>query len=242
MKIFMIEHDLALDFSFILVVVELVLLVPTLLLLVLGRREERGRRELLVHITSMVKMVSRQEYFNSVHASMHKATKSICGIITGSTPKTKEEELVRGIIEEIHGATKRGTTVRYLIPKFHDRLQIAYLYKEVGAEIRFHPGLVVSDLRFVVVDGKIVVLGLPVVPGQDQPTREGFMIPSEALSEILVSQFEGKWGSGISYDDYVREALKEIKGHNPSVSDKVLSNQLQIPESELVRVTAVNDR
>lgn len=227
----------------ILFVVELVLLVPTLLLLVLGRREERGRNDLLMRITSMVKIVSRQEYFNSLHASMQKATKSIFGIITGSKPRTKEEEeLVQGIVEGIHGAANRGTSIKYLIPKFQDRLCIAFLYKQAGAEIKFHPGLVVSDLRYAVVDRKNVILGLPVAVGQDQPTREGFMIPSEALSEILLAQFEEKWMTGIGYDDYLREVLEEVKTHNPNVSDKVLSNQLQIPETEFVRVSARKKR
>ena len=78
-----------------------------------------------------------------------------------------------------------------------------------------------SDLRFVVLDGKTAVLGLPVTAGQDQPTREGYMIPSEGLSEILASQFDSKWASGVSYDDYIGEVLKEIKSHNPNVSDKL---------------------
>lgn len=38
---------------------ELVLLAPTLLLLILGRREEKGRRMLLAEISKIAKMVSR---------------------------------------------------------------------------------------------------------------------------------------------------------------------------------------
>lgn len=231
---------MVIDFNLVLIVVELALLVPTLLLLVLGRKEERGRRDLLVNITNMAKMVSRQEYFNSVHSSMQKAMKSIRGVITGSAPKTKEEEeLVHNIVEEISRAAKRGVSIKYLVPKSQDRLRVASLYKQAGAEIKFHAGLVVSDLRFVVMDDKSAVLGLPVTAGQDQPTREGYMIPSEGLSEILVNQFDAKWANGIGYDDYIGEVLKEIKSHNPNVSGKLLSNQLQIPESELVRVSAV---
>ena len=115
------------------------------------------------------------------------------------------------------------------------------MYKEAGAEIKFHPGLVVSDLLYSVVDSKTVVIGLPLTVGHYQPTREGFMIPSEALSEILVSRFDEKWTTGMGYDDYVREALLEIKSHNPNVSEKVLSNHLQIPEAEHVRVSAVKN-
>ncbi|MCL5068719.1 MAG: hypothetical protein M1368_10265 [Thaumarchaeota archaeon] len=224
------------DLNFILVAVELVLLVPTLLLLVLGRREERGRRHLLEQITRTAKIVSRQEYFNSVHSSMQKATRSISGIITGSAPKSREEEeIVKSIVEEIRRANQRGVVVRYLVPESQDRLRVASLYKQAGAEIRFLLGLVVNDLRFEVVDNKSVVIGLPVTAGQNQPTREGYMLPSEGLSEILSNQFENKWKSGRSYDDYIGQVLNEIKSHNPNVSRELLLNQLQIPEGELQR-------
>lgn len=229
---------MALDLNFVLLVVELVLLVPTLLLLVLGRNEEKGRKQLLTHITNMAKMVSRQEYFNSVHTSMQKANSSIKGSITGSAPKSKEEEeLVQSMVEEIRRAAKRGVSIKYLVPQSQDRLRIASMYREAGAEIRFHPGLVVSDLRFVVVDEKSSVLGLPGVAGQNQPTREGYMIPSEGLSEILLSQFESKWQGGMEYDKYVKGVLEEVKSHSPNVSDRLLSTQLQLSESELRRIS-----
>lgn len=181
-------------------------------------------------------MVSRQEYFNSVHSSMQKSTNFIKGSITGSPPKTKnEEELIQSITEEIERATKRGVTVQYLVPKSQDRLTVASHYKAAGAEIRFHPGLVVSDMRFVIVDGKITVLGLPSTAGQNEPTREGYAIPSEGLAQILLHQFEEKWDTGSSYDEYMKQTLEEIRSHNPAVSDKLLSSQLRIPENEIRR-------
>ena len=233
-----IESDLAIDLNFLLLVVELILLVPTLLLLVLGRNEERGRKHLLLQITSMARMVSRQEYFNSVHSSMQKATRTVKGTITGSAPQNREGvELVQSMVEEIRKATKRGVSVQYLVPKSQDRLRVASGYKEAGAEIRFHAGLLVNDLRFVVVDSKTVVLGLPGTAGQNEPTREGFMIPSEGLSEILSSQFESKWSGGIDYDEYVKSVLEEAKSHSPNVSDSLLSSQLHVPESEVRRIS-----
>ena len=227
---------MAFDLNFLLVVVELILLVPTLLLLVLGRREERGRRHLLEHISHTARMVSRQEYFNSVHSSMQRARTSISGIITGSAPKSKEgEELVQSIVDEISRASERGVIIRYLVPESQDRLRVASSYKQAGAEIKFLLGLVVNDLRFEVVDNKTVVIGLPGTAGQNQPTREGYLIPSEGLSEILSNQFENKWKNARSYDDYIGEVLNEIKSHNPNVSRELLLTQLQIPEGELQR-------
>src|SRR5579875_2273950 len=230
------ERALPIDINLILLIVELILLVPTLLLLILGRQEERGRRQLLTHITNTARMVSRQEYFNSVQAAMQRANKSIKGSITGSAPKTRDqEEEVRRIIEEIRRSRQRGVSIQYLFPKSQDRLTMANRYKESGAQIRFHPGLVVSDIRFVVIDNQCTVLGFPSVAGENQPTREGYSIPSEGLAEILTQQFEGKWSQGTEYDDYLKEVLLEIKSHNPNISFKLLSSQLQVEESEIRR-------
>jgi hypothetical protein len=224
----------ALDLNLLLLIVELVLLVPTLLLLLLGRREERGRRELLTHITSTARLVSRQDYFNSVRMGMEVAKSFIYGSITGSAPKTQEQEdQVNKIVDEIGRATRRGVSVRYLLPKLQDRLTIGSRYRTNGAEIRFHPGLVVSDLRFVVIDGKNCVLGLPSSNSENSPTREGYLIPSEGLSQIFLSQFEEKWSKGLTYEDYIKEIIEEAKLHNPNVSERLLSTQLGLSEEEI---------
>jgi hypothetical protein len=116
---------------------------------------------------------------------------------------------------------------------------VASAYKEVGAEIRFHPGLLVSDLRYTVVDNNHTVIGLATTTGQNQPTREGYVIPSEGFAQIFLRQFQEKWGEGVDYDDYLKGILSEIKNHNPTVSTQLLSSQLQVPESELRRIMGI---
>ena len=231
------------DVNFILMLVELSLLVPTLLLIILGSREQRGRRHLMEHLTNTAKMLSRQEYFNSVESAMRSATRSIRGSITGSLPKTGEqEESVRKIttvIDQLTGRGKKNSTIKieYLLPKSQDRLSVAYRYISAGAIIKFHPALLVSDLRYVIVDDRLTVLGLPSTTGEDQPTREGYSIPSEALAEIFAHQFELKWEQAVDYESYARAVLVEIKSHSPNVSSKLLSGQLSIPSDEIERLT-----
>lgn len=231
---------MALNLSLLLLIVELVLLVPTLLLLILGRREERGRRELLTHITSTARLVSRQDYFNSVRMGIEGAKESINGLIIGSVPKTQEQEIqVNRIVEEIGRASRRGVPVRYIVPKLHDRLTLATRYRSAGAEVRFHPGLVVSDLRYIVIDNKDSVIGLPSTSSENSPTREGYLIPSEGLARLFSSQFEEKWSKSLTYDDYVREIIEEAKSHDPNVSEMLISSQLGLPEEEIRRISRV---
>jgi hypothetical protein len=227
----------SIDINLILLLVELVLLAPTLLLLILGRREERGRRLLLAEISKTARMVSRQEYFNHVESAMQNAKQTIRGSITGSSPRIHDEEdQVRRISDQIRNAKRRGVSVQYLLPKLQDRLTVASMYREAGAEIRFHPALIVNDLRYVVFDNKYTVIGLPGHIGRNEPTRDGYFIPSEGLASIFTSQFEAKWREASSYDEFLKGIISEAKSHSPQVSTELLSKELKIPEVEVKRV------
>ena len=229
---------MALDVNLLLLIVELALLAATLTLILLGRREERGRQILLKEIAKTAKLVSRQEYFNNVQSGMQSATKAIKGAITGSLPLTSDaEELVQNIIVQIKRSRERGVLVQYLMIKSFDRISIASRYHAVGADIRFHPSLVVSDIRYVIIDQKRVILGLPTSSGENEPTREGYMIPSEGLAEIFLQQFEGKWGQAVDYDIYLKEIVSEMRSHSPRVSSELLASKLKVPESEIARVS-----
>jgi len=231
---------MAVDLNLILLVVELMLLVPTLLLLVLGRRETEGRQSLLKQMASTAKMVSRQEYFNSVQFGMQNATKSIAGSVTGSPPQTQEQrDQVNGIVEQIRRAKVRNITVQYLLPKSQDRIAVASKYRAAEAEVKFHPGLVVSDIRYMIIDSKYAVLGLPSAAGDNEPTREGYLIPSEGLAQVLLQQFQEKWAQATKYEDYLQEVLFEIKSHDPNVSNRLLSQQLEVPESDVSKMLSV---
>lgn len=234
---------MALDLNLILLTVELLLLIPTLALLILGRRETQGRQALLRQMATTAKMVSRQEYFNSVQFGMQNATRSIKGSITGSSPQTPEQrDQVDGIFEQIRHANNRNVTIQYLLPKTQDRIGVASKYREAGADLRFHPGLIVSDIRYMIVDGKHTVLGLPSAAGENEPTREGYVIPSEGLAQILLQQFEEKWAQAVTYDDYLHDVLRETKSHNPNISSQLLSLQLDISESDVNRLLATEEK
>jgi hypothetical protein len=227
----------AIDINLVLLLVELVLLAPTLLLLLLGRREERGRRMLLAEISKTARMVSRQEYFNHVESAMQNAKESIKGSITGSSPKSHEEEdQIRRIRGQISSARRRNVSIQYLFPKLQDRLMVAAIYREAGAEIRFHSALVVNDLRYVVLDAKYTVIGLPGHVGRNEPTRDGYFIPSEGLASIFMQQFDAKWVEAASYDEYLKGIISEAKNHSPNVSTGLLSEELKIPEVEVKRI------
>jgi len=220
-----------------LLAVELVLLIATLALLIQARRESAGRENLLEQMARTARIVSRQEYFNAVHFVMQNAKKSIKGSITGSVPATAEQrDQVQAIIDHISVAKKRGVNIQYILPKSPDRLVVANKYREAGAEIRLHGGIIVSDLRYTIIDNGYTVLGLPSAAGENQPTREGYVIPSEALAEIFLRQFQTRWEEAATYDEYLKTIVSEIRNHNPNVSVQLLSSQLQVSESEIKRI------
>jgi hypothetical protein len=225
------------DLTAVLLAVELILLIATLTLLIQARRESTGRKHLLQQMSHTARIVSRQEYFNSVHFVMQSARNSIKGSITGSAPSTEEQkDQVQAIIDHISTAKQRGVVIEYILPKSPDRLVVANRYREAGANIRLHGGIIVSDLRYTIIDSLYTVLGLPSSAGENQPTREGYVIPSEALSEIFLRQFKTSWEEATPYDEYLKTIVLEIRNHNPTVSTQLLSSQLQVPESEITRV------
>ena len=97
--------------------------------------------------------------------------------------------------------------------------------------------LLVSDIRYVVFDQKQVLIGLPVATGENEPTREGYLIPSEGLAQIFLQEFESKWLQGTDYEEYLKEVILEMRQGNPNASSSLVSSQLGIPESEVLRVT-----
>jgi hypothetical protein len=225
------------DLTAALLIVELVLLLATLTLIILARRESSGRENLLQQMTHTARMVSRQEYFNSVHFVMQNAKNSIKGSITGSAPTTPEQnDQVQAIIDHIRTARERNVAIQYILPKTPDRVVVANKYREVGAEVKFHPGILVSDLRYTVIDNNYTVLGLPSSAGENQPTREGYVIPSEGLAQVFLRQFQTRWEEATAYDQYLKELLSQITTHNPAISSELLSSQLQIQESEVKRI------
>jgi len=225
------------DLTAVLLAVELVLLLATLALLVQARRESVGREHLLEQMAHTARIVSRQEYFNALHFVMQNAKNSIKGSITGSVPSTAEQQdQVQAIMDNISTAKKRGVTIQYILPKSPDRLVVANKYREAGADIRLHAGIIVSDLRYTIIDNGYTVLGLPSSAGENQPTREGYVIPSEALAEIFLRQFQTRWEEAAPYDEYLKTIVSEIRNHSPMISVQLLASQLQVPESEIARI------
>lgn len=213
-----------------LLVLELVLLVFTFIVVVLIMREARGRGALLKQMVQTATTVSRQEYFTTVVEGIQSAERNVWGIVTGSRADGQEYDTVDRIIEQVHTASSRGVDVRYLIPVSPDRLHMASRYEEAGAKVRFHPALIVNDLRYMIVDGKHVVLGLPRRKGQDEPTRKGYKIPSEGMQQLFRENFEKFWDSPdtLGYLGYLSKIVEDTRKAKPGVSDELLAEQLHV--------------
>jgi hypothetical protein len=115
--------------------------------------------------------------------------------------------MAKHIIDAIEKITRRGVSIRYLLPKFPDRLQIGVQYTKAGAEVRFSSCLMVHNIRYIVVDEKIVVLGIPESIGEREATKKGYSIPSEGLATVLRNDFNG-CDKQVSLKEYLREVIE----------------------------------
>lgn len=191
-----------------LLLLESVLLVATVILLIYGIHEGKKRDHLLREVGRVTKVLTRQEYFFSLMDAMFGAKQEIIGCITGTPPSGDDVRMTRDIINVIVDMTRKGVTVRYLLPKFPDRLQIGVRYTKAGAEVRFSSCLMVHNIRFSVVDEKSVVLGIPESVGEREATKKGYTIPSEGLALLLKNYFLDCQKQS-SLKEYLQEVIEQ---------------------------------
>ena len=192
-----------------LLLLESVLLIVTIVLLLYSIRESRRRRDLLLAVSKATKTLTRIEYFTTVTDSITEAREEIIGYITGRRATGEDERRVAAILDAIRKATGRGVRVQYMLPKFHGRLYMGYLYSSAGAEVRYTAGLEVQSLRYMVVDGKSVIIGMPEATDREEMTSKGHWLPSKALAEILKGHFRPRWRKSLSFSEFVDEVSKQ---------------------------------
>ena len=214
-----------------LLILESVLLLATIILLLYSIREGRGRKNLLLEVGKATKILTRQEYFLSVADSMTDAKDEVIGVITGRLPAEDDRKRVQDIIHNLDKLKKEGIKVKYLLPKFHDRLHIGYLYTKAGAEIRYSICAIANNIRYIIVDDRVAVIGIPESTGEKEATRKGYRIPSEGLAVILKDHFYKCWEESMSYEKYVKEVV-----HQTGLTLKLLEKELQIDTKELEKI------
>lgn len=216
-----------------LLILESLLLGFTVILLLFSIKEGRGRKNLLLEVEKTTKVLTRQEYFLTVMDAMLDAKRELVGFITGRMPTGDDTKRTRAIVNNIERLSKEGISVKYIIPKFHDRIHLGHMYSKAGAQVRYSACAIVHDFRYIVVDEKIVVIGMPESVGEKEATRKGYRIPSEGLSAILKEYFDRCWEENTCHADYVKEVIKQS-----GATLRVLAQELQISEEELEKITS----
>ena len=210
-----------------LLLLESVLLIATVILLVYGIHEGKRRDALLKEVGRATRVLTRQEYFFSIMNAMLDAKQEIIGCITGTPPSADDMQMTRHIADAIENMTRKGVSVKYLLPKFPDRLQIGVQYTKAGAEIRFSSCLMVHSLRYSVIDERIVVIGIPEDIGEREATKKGYMIPSEGLAVVLKNYFND-CEKQTSLKEYVQEVIEQT-----GATLEQLAKEFRLDEKEL---------
>ncbi len=223
----------------VLLIVELALLILTVYLLVLTFRETRHREALIDRLMAATRTFTRAEYFTVVQEALGEATQYVYASVTGTKPKEEEKSHVERILMSINRASKMGVDIRILLPRDPSRLYMGYRYTSAGAKVKFNKSLLVNELRYMIVDGNTIILGVPEKRGLEEPTRKGHRIYSEGFALILKERFENIWNSdtSISYDEYTHEVIEEIISETPGVSIEYISSVTDLPMDEIARLT-----
>ena len=233
------DYDTFSIVQILLLIVELILLVATLFIVQTSRKEQNGRERLIQEMYKTARIVSREDYFNHVMEGYQTASLNVLARVTGKKPAESEKEMVEHLISSIGMAVgTRGVEVKLLLPKSPGRIASGHRYTKVGATVRYHPGIIASDVRYMVIDDKTVVMGLSGKTGEQEPTRTGYRIPSEGLAGVLRIDFMKHWESkeAIDYEKYVQEILASVKRSTPNVSAQLISTQLDLDIEEVDRL------
>ncbi len=210
-----------------LMLLESLLLVATIVLLVYNIHEGKQRDTLLKEVGKATKVLTRQEYFFTVMESMLDAEREIIGCITGRPPSGDDIKMTRNIVGAIEKMTAKGVRIKYLVPKFPDRLHIGVRYTKAGAEVLFSSCLMVHNLRYSIIDERIVVIGIPESTGEMEATKKGYKIPSEELAMILKSYF-----NTCEKQTSLKEYLQEIIAQTGATPEH-LAREFHVDEGEL---------
>jgi hypothetical protein len=214
-----------------LLILESVLLVATVTLLVLSIREGRSRSSLMVEMSKAVRILTRHEYFLTVIDAMMETEEEVAACITGRLPRGDDKKRTKEVASHIERLARSGVKVKYLLPKFQDRLHIGCIYTKAGAEVRYSGCPLALDFRYTVSDARVVIIGVPEGIGEKEATKKGYRIPSEGLATILRAHFQDCWKDTVSFEEYLKETLSQT-----GVTPRVLAEELQIEESELQRL------
>ncbi len=222
----------------VLLVVELILLLVTLYVVLSARREGAAREHFIQEMYRTARIISRADYFNNVKDAFQVASKEVFARVTGTKPQGGEREVVEEVLASVEALSRKGVSVRFLLPKAHLRIYMGYRYVKAGASVKHHPGLIVGDMRYMVVDSKLVVLGLSEKTGEQEPTRSGYRIHSEGFAGMLKENFSKYWESedAVDYESYAKEVLNGIRKQDPNISSELISTQLGLDTEEVVRL------
>jgi hypothetical protein len=206
---------------------ESILLIATIILLIYNIREGKQRGLLLKEVGRATKILTRQEYFLTLIDTMLDAETEIIGCITGSPPVADESKMSRNIVTAIERLTAKGVRIKYVLPKFPDRLQVGILYSKAGAEVRFSNCLMVHTIRYSIVDEKVVVLGVPESTGEREATKKGYRIPSDGLAMILKDHF-----NACQRQSSLKEYLQEVIDQSGATPEHV-AREFHLEEKDL---------
>ncbi len=216
--------------------VELTLLVISIILLLMSRREHSGRSKLLEALLRATRELTRYEYFLAVVESIMDAGKRIDGIATGRKPTTPTgREMLDRILDAIKDASRRGVKARYILYPSPDRIGVAYRYAKAGAEVRMHPYAGLADSRYMLVDDSLIVIGLA---GKESshPTRTGFVIRSLSLNQILSKHFEQLWMQAEPFESYAAKVVEDYLKTHGELNIEAVAKTLGVSKDFLERL------
>jgi hypothetical protein len=214
--------------------VVLALLPLDLLALALARRERRERLAHLSRVEDAARVYSRENYELLLMRNTRNAEKSIYCYWFSLHP-SRAAAAYADFNHELIAAKNRKVNIQIVTARDPSRLAAASELNNKGIEIRFHDSLLVSDLRFTLIDKCTLIFGLS-DGAPEAPSREGVdMVNQRKLSLLVWRHFMEQWDRAITFEDYLTELIRSSLNDDPGNTPEMIAQQLKMPLTEIVR-------
>lgn len=211
----------------------LALLVLDMLALSLGRRERRERLDHMARVEEAARVYSREAYeFLIMRCTQAAKYKIYC--YWHSLHIGKFMPRYEAFNNQMIAAHTRDVDVKVITAKDTQRLAAAYELRTGGIEVRFQETLLVSDLRFTLIDDCTLVFGLAESDSK-KPSREGVDLTNHKLCALVLRHFHEQWEKAVTYEEYLGAVVTQIRADDSTNTIEMIAQQLGLPAAEISR-------
>lgn len=195
-------------------------------ILVSSFREKREREKLIAEMQTTRVELGRESYLTMMKKALEKTNRYVYFIshtLTSTMSETQKDEIFKLY-------KKEGIDHRCITGNDPGKIKYMWEQKRKGVQVRVNDLVMWSTFRFQISDDRIAVLGF--ADEGDEESRKGILITNPYFCKMLKEHFITTWEDSQLMDDYIKEVVSNIVGHEPGSSLTDLEQEWGLRDKE----------